>query len=174
MAIQFDKLPTSNPYGLPKPDIYKAKIVEAEMRSPKDPSKPQYLNLKYQLTDHNGYSKGSLYDIMSESESSVVQYKLGRFLTACGIPLVGSMELRDIAKLVNGKEIVVDVSIDESGNRPRAQVDIFSREAYYPVEQFEEIWTLVHGADDGFEKTDMPDTATFVDVADNTPAEVEY
>ena len=32
MAINFDSLPKSNPFALPEPDVYKAKIVEASMK----------------------------------------------------------------------------------------------------------------------------------------------
>jgi hypothetical protein len=54
------------------------------------------------------------------------------------------MELKDLAKIVNGKTIVVDVAIDDKGDRPRAQVDLFTREAYYMREEFEEIYKLVN------------------------------
>lgn len=173
MAIQFDSLPKENPFALPKPDVYKAKIVEATMKKGKDDSKPPYLNLKYQLTNHEGKGCGTLYDIMAESDSSVVQYKLGRFLVACGIPLQGSMELSDIAKLVINKDIVVDVNHDTKGQQPRAQVDIFTREAYYPVGQFDEIYNLAHMNDEPKEVTGEEPFMNVPDPADGSEA-VEY
>ena len=178
MAIQFDTLPKESPFALPKPDVYKAKIVEAEMRKAKTKNddgseKPPYLNLKYQLTDHAGKSCCAIYDILAESSSSVVQYKIGRFLTACGIPLVGSMELADIAKLVLNKEIAVDVNHDTKGQQPRAQVDIFTREAYYPVGQFEEIYKLAH-AEDSDNTAAAPADTSFMQVPEGTEEEVEY
>ncbi len=172
MAIQFDTLPTENPFALPAPGIYKAKIVEAEMRKPKTKyddgsEKPPYLNLKYALIGPSGNSVGSIYDIISESDSSVVQYKIARFLTACGIPLVGSMELADIAKLVLNKEIVVDVNHDTKGQQPRAQVDLFSHEAYYPIDKYDEISKIVAA-----EKSDAaPASEEFTDAA---PEEVPF
>lgn len=144
MAINFDSLPQENPFGLPKPGVYLAKIVEAQMKQGKDATKPMYLNLKYELINYDGTKAGTLYDIISESDSSVVMYKIGRFVRACGIPLQGSMELKDLAKIVNGKTIVVDVAIDDKGDRPRAQVDLFTREAYYMKDEFEEIYKLVN------------------------------
>ena len=171
MAIQFDALPKENPFALPNPDIYKAKIVEASMKKGKDESKPPYLNLKYQLTNKDGKNCGSVYDIMAESDSSVVQYKLGRFLTACNIPLVGAMELADIAKLVLNKEIVVDICHDTRSQQPRAQVDVFTREAYYPIGQFAEIYAIAHAGEDS-----AVDASTFInppEVADGVE-EVEY
>ena len=172
MAIQFDSLPKSNPFALPTPDVYKAKITEAVMKKGKDENKPPYLNLKLALVNAQGKACGSIYDIMAESDSSVVQYKLGRFLLACGIPLQGSMELSDIYKLVINKEIVVDVNHDTKSQQPRAQVDLFTREAYYPVGQFEEIYNLAHMNDEAVK----PDVNSFInppEAADGS-TEVEY
>lgn len=145
MAINFDTLPQQNPFGIPDPDLYLAKIVEAKMKQGKDTTKPPYLNIKYELTKHDGTSAGTLYDIISESDSPVVMFKIGRFLRACGIPLQGTMELKDIAKLVQNKTIVVDVVIDNKDkSKPRAQVDLFNHEGYYTTEEFEEIYELLH------------------------------
>lgn len=165
MAINFDSLPQENPFGLPKPGVYLAKIVEAQMKQGKDATKPMYLNLKYELINADGTKAGTLYDIISESDSSVVMYKIGRFVRACGIPLQGSMELKDLAKIVNGKTIVVDVAIDDKGDRPRAQVDLFTREAYYMKDEFEEIYKLVN-----------PDVMNegFMNIPDGTDEEVPF
>lgn len=178
MAIQFDKLPKESPFALPKPDVYKAKIVEAEMRkakskNPDGSEKPPYLNLKYQLTNKAGKNCGAIYDIMAESDSSVVMYKIGRFVAACGIPLVGAMELSDIAKLVINKEIAIDVNIDDKGQQPRAQVDLFTREAYYPIGQFDEIYALAHAED---AETAAPADTSFINAPETTGTaeSVEY
>lgn len=144
MAINFDTLPQENPFALPEPGVYKAKVVEAEMKQGKDLSKPEYLNLKFELTNKEGKSCGSLYDIIAESDSSVVQYKTARFIRACGLPLTGSMELKDLAKVVKGRELALDVSHDNKSERPRAQVDLFSREAYYLPSEFMDIYMLVN------------------------------
>lgn len=147
MAINFDALPQDNPFALPAPGVYKAKIVEAEMKAPKnDPTKPDYLNLKYTLFDANNKNCGNIYDILSESSNSVVLYKLSRFIRACGIPRTGTLELRDLAKLVAGKEIVIDVSHDAKSDKPRAQVDLFTREGYYLPSEFDDIYKLTQPA----------------------------
>lgn len=145
MAINFDNLPQDNPYALPTPGVYIAKILEADMRAPKnDPTKPDYLSLKLNLFDKANKNCGSIYDILSESDSSVVQYKISRFVRACGIPLTGNMELKDLAKLVKNKTIAVDITLDKKSDTPRAQVDLFTREGYYLASEFEEIYFLVH------------------------------
>lgn len=144
--INFSELPKESPNMIPEADVYKARIVEATMKAPKDMTKPAYLNLKYQLTKHDGTSAGTMFDMLFDSDSSTLQYKLGRFLRACNIPLQGAMELSDIAKLVGNKEIVIDTKVTPaSGNfSAKAEVDVFSREAYYTAPEFDEIWTLVH------------------------------
>ena len=150
--IQFDRLPQDNPFALPAPGLYKGQITETEMRAPKAAAadgskKPDYLNLKIVLTDINGTNRGSFYDIIAESTSSIAQYKLSRFLRACGIPLVGSMELKDLAKIVKGKTIVVDVNHDKptNGNNPKAQIDVFSHEAYYTPDEFVQVYNIING-----------------------------
>ena len=148
--INFDALPKTNESNYtPKADVYLAHIEKAEMRTPKTAGKPDYLSLQYRLTRHDGSKAGVMFDGQYESDKQIMQYKLGRFLTACGIPLKGQMELKDIATLVLNKDIVVDTSVDESGSQPRLQVDIFGREAYYPKKEFDMIWKLAHPDEDG-------------------------
>ena len=141
--INFDSLPTTNEYAV-EADVYLAHIEKAEMRKPKDLEKPEYLSLQYRLTRHNGKKAGVMFDAQYDSEKSLMQYKLGRFLKACKIPLKGQMELKDIATLVLNKDIVIDTSVDESGNQPRLQAGLFGREVYYTPEEFDEIWNLAH------------------------------
>lgn len=173
MAIQFDKLPTESGFSV-KADVYKAHIDEAVMRKGKDPAKPAYLSLKYTLTTHEGKKAGIMFDGQYESESQVVQYKLGRFLTACGIPLVGTMELKDIAALVLNKEIVVDTVVDESGKQPRLQVDPFGREAYYPIGQFDEIWKLAHPDEAGDSVPAATESTNFMNIPEGVDEEADY
>ena len=147
--INFDSLPTTNGFSV-EADVYLAHIEKAEMRKPKDAAKPDYLSLQYRLTRHNGKKAGVMFDAQYDSDKSLMQYKLGRFLKACKIPLKGQMELKDIATLVLNKDIVVDTSIDESGNQPRLQADLFGREIYYTTEEFDEIWNLAHPENNEF------------------------
>ena len=135
MAINFDALPQEKPAGaiIPKGQ-YKAIIEKAEMKQGKDASKPPYLNLLFALSDkESGAPAGKLYDILSESESTYVMYKIGRFLKALSLNLGATFELKDLAKLVTGKELLVDVMVDEKTEPNRSIVDIFSGEIYYPI-----------------------------------------
>ena len=146
--INFDQLPQESPNALPNPDIYLAEVEEAKMM-PSD-GKPDYLNLKLKLTTRDGKGAGVVYDIISESSNAVVQYKTARFIRAIGIPLTGAMELKDIAKLAQGKKIAVDVNHSKESTYkgktypPKAQVDIFSREAYYTDAEFINVYSALH------------------------------
>lgn len=171
--INFDALPTSNEFKV-EADVYMAHIEKAEMRTPKTAGKPDYLNLQYRLTRHNGKKAGVMFDAQYESDKSLIQYKLARFLKACKIPLQGQMELKDLATLVVNKDIVVDTSIDDSGNQPKLQVDLFGREAYYPVEQFDEIWNLAHPEGNEFMPAPEDEVPFVNDVPDSDTEEVEY
>ena len=177
--INLDSLPTSSEYSV-KADVYLAHIEKAEMRAPKTAGKPDYLSLQYRLTRHNGTKAGVMFDLQVDSDKSLMQYKLGRFIKACGIPLKGNLELKDLATLVLNKDIVVDTTVDESGNQPRLQADLFGREIYYPKEQFDEIWKLAHpdGDDDGDgEDGFVPVPAgeePFMQVPEGTDEEAEY
>lgn len=171
--INFDSLPTSNEFKL-EADVYLAHIEKAEMRTPKDTSKPDYLSLQYRLTRHNGKKAGVMFDAQYESDKPLIQFKLGRFLKACKIPLKGQMELKDLATLVVNKDIVVDAVIDESGTQPRLQVDLFGREAYYPTEQFDEIWNLAHPEGNEFMPAPEGEIPFVNDVPESDTEEVEY
>lgn len=172
--INFDALPKENPFALPTPGVYKAHIEEATMKKPKtDATRPPYLNLKITLFNHDGTKAGTIFDTISESDSQIVQYKIGRFAKAVGLPLQGSMELADIAKLVVHKDLALDVSIDDKGQQPRSQVDLFSREAYYPIGEYESVYELLNG-----DKTEAQTEAANAGLDEGTipdaTGEVEY
>ena len=137
MAIRFDQLPADKPgFSLPEKGQYTALIEKAEMKTPKnDPTKPPYLNLTLSLTDAEGKNKGKIFDIISESDNDYVRYKLKRFIEAMRIPITGSIELKDICKVVQGKTMLVDTTIDDKQDPPRAVVDIFNAEIFYPLDQ---------------------------------------
>jgi len=142
MAINFDSLPSDKPFSIPEPGTYFATIESAEMKQGKDLTKPPYLNLKYKLKRADGKSAGTLFDLIAESEHSLMQYKLKRFLIAIGVSFEGEFELKDIAKLCVGKEIIVDTKIEEGtdGRQDRAVVDLFTNEIYYNISEAKEIF----------------------------------
>lgn len=175
--INFDAIPTTNPGGgLPKPGVYRATIDKAEMKEPKDPSKKPYLSLTLKLRNKDESSAGTVFDILTESEAPTVLYKIGRFLRACGVPLQGAMELKDIAKLVVGKEVAVDIKIEKDNrDTDRAVVDVFSRECYYLPSEFSDVYKLVNPEEMSAEdKTAFEQSVINVPEAADGAGEVAY
>lgn len=160
MAINFDSLPGNKPFSVPNPGTYYATIEAADMKQGKDASKPPYLNLKYKLKTQDGKAAGVIFDIIAESEHSLMQYKLKRFLIALGITFEGEFELKDISKLCVGKEIIVDTKIEEGtdGRQSRAVVDLFTNEIYYNISEANEVFgetaTAVINASDAEDAAD--------------------
>lgn len=141
MAIKFDALPSEKPFNVVQPGNYYAVIESADMKQGKDTTKPPYLNLKYKLKDKDGKNAGILFDIIAESEHSLMQYKLKRFLTALGLSFSGEFELKDIQKVCVGKEFIVNTTIEKrEGQQDRAIVDLFSNEIYYNISAANEVF----------------------------------
>ena len=148
MAINFDTLPGNNPMGQLIPEgTYYATIEKAEMKAPKnDTSKPDYLNLQYAITDADGKSYGKLFDMLTESDSDVMRYKLKRFITALEIPITGTFNLKDLTKIIVGKRFIVDITIQSDKNGQYADksvVDVFKNEIFYPLSEATAIFGTV-------------------------------
>ena len=136
MAINYDSLPNTKPQNVLPAGYYQATIVNAEMRISKNTKNP-YLSIQYDLNNGAGIT-GKLYDLQMESEKEFLRYKLQRFLTALQLNLSGSFELKDLCKLINGKKLVVDVTIekDERTGGVRNTVNSFEHEIYYAASEW--------------------------------------
>ena len=142
MAINFDSLPTSKPVGSLLPTGFaKATITKAEMKTPKTPGK-DYLALTMDCVCADG-TTGKLWDNLFDSDKSLTQYKLMRFITALKLNLVGDFELKDLCKIVTGKQLVVDIGVDEKSDRPRNTIEVFKNDIYYPINE----WAALTGAE---------------------------
>lgn len=171
MAINFDQLPTSVDGGfgaiIPK-GTYFATIERAEMKTPKDTTKPDYLNLMLKIKDIQGKEMGIVWDIISESTKQYAQYKLRRFAVALGIEIVPglSLELKDLAKIATGVKMIVEINQDKENKN---QVDIFSGDVYYHISET----NTVFGTEGLFvDATDAEDNAIFGDTT--TDENIEY
>lgn len=135
--INFNSLPTDKPNSLPEKGTYYATIEAAEIKQGKDITKPPYLNIVLALRNADGKNCGKIYDIISESDKELVQYKLARFITALGLTNLGVFELVDLVKIIKGKELIVDVKQDEAkdGYAAKAVVDVFAGNIYYPISE---------------------------------------
>jgi 5-formaminoimidazole-4-carboxamide-1-beta-D-ribofuranosyl 5'-monophosphate synthetase len=125
MPINFDALPNSKPNALPEKGTYYATIEKAEMKQPKDPNKPKYINLMYALKTKEGKSVGKIFDGIYESDTDLMRYKLKRFIEALDIKL-RQFELKDLCKIIVGKNFIVDIMREEKeGQAPKAEVGLF-------------------------------------------------
>lgn len=164
MAINFDSLPSENPNGRLLPaGPYKIKIVEAKMLDSKS-SNNTYLALTYQLTNTDGVACGKLWDNFFDSDKELLRYKLSRLITALGIKLSGSFELKDLAKIVVNKEMVGYIGTDAKATPPRNTIDVFKDEIFYPVSE----WATFTGADVDDMFTEEVSASDAVDEADES------
>ena len=163
MAINFDNLPSDKPFQTPDPGCYIGLIEKAEMKQPKDTSKPMYLNLQIALTDAEGKNHGKVFDIITESDQSLARYKLGRFVKALELNLTGEMELKDLTKIVVNKKLLIDITLKaDNKNIDRAAVDALKDEIYYPMSQaYEKIGLAVEGAEEGIWGSDAEDAKSY-------------
>jgi hypothetical protein len=137
MPISFNSLPSEKPNKLPEKGKYILTILKAEMKTPSDPKKPDYLNMQLALTNGNGVGAGNIYDMLSESDNEIVRYKLQRFITALGLEILDTFELKDLCKVIVGKQLIGDITHEKpkegSPYPPKAIIDVFSDEIYYPM-----------------------------------------
>ena len=158
MAIIYDALPSSKPQNVLPSGYYMATIVKAEMKRSTNTG-ADYLSLQYDLNNGAGVT-GKLFDLQMESEKEFLRYKLQRFLTALNLNLTGTFELKDLCKLVNGKKLIVDVSVEENAQYgKRNTVNSFEHEIYYNVNE----WASMHA--EPTEPTNLLDA-----VEDDVPA----
>lgn len=141
MAISFDKLPNERTNNVVPKGFYFGKIVNAEMKKPKDTSKPDYLSLTINLFDKANKKIGCVFDLITESDSSVMQFKLKRLCDAIGLNLAGkTFELKQLIKSLKGKDLILDIKIEDNEQYgARNVVDIFDNSIYYPVSEADSI-----------------------------------
>lgn len=162
--MNFDRLPNDKPTGFVVPEgSYKGIIADAQMRQPKDTNKPMYLNFKLDLYDYKTNEKvGTIFDGLYESEASLLLYKLKRFMLATDIKLT-EFELSDLAKLINGKELIVDVKTEkQEGRADRSVVDVTKNQIYYPLSEAATVF-----GDDAGASTDI------INASDSMPTSID-
>jgi len=144
MAINFNELPTTSGFAVPPKGNYLALVEVAEMKQGQNMDKPPYLNLRLALTDPDGTSHGKIFDIISESEHEVMKFKLRRFIEACEIPITGNFDLKDLVKILPGKQIIVQTTIEpaKDGRPEKGTVNIFAEGVYYPKSKMNEIFGI--------------------------------
>ena len=133
--INFNELPNSKPAGFTilEKGTYLGVIEKAEMRQGKDATKPPYLSIQWALSK-DGKPMGKFFDRITEpGDADIPRYKLKRFIQALELPITGNFTLADLAKMVPNKSAYIDIAVDEKASPARNQVDVFTGEIYYSV-----------------------------------------
>lgn len=146
--ISFDSLPTKPARQNIAEGFYYAKIENAEMRQPQDPTKPEYLNLMFSLSNAQHQAAGKIYDRITESDNQYQQYKLRRFIDALGLAdtlkSAGNFELKDLCKIIKNKELIVELvqEKDRQTKEPTGQtvVNVFGDYIYASLAEAKEIF----------------------------------
>jgi len=126
--VNFDALPKDKPNNQTEisEGQYCATIFDAKMMVGKT-SQREYLNVSFKLDD-GGFVNENYFD----SDKPFLLYKLGRLLNACGVTINGEGSLKDIAKVVKGKKVIIDVAVNDKGY---GSLDYSGdKEGIYPVD----------------------------------------
>lgn len=109
--INFNALPSDKPnQNKVEEGRYTATVYDAKMIASKSTPGTEYLNVSFKL-DKGGFVNENYFD----SDKPFLQYKLGRLLKACDIKLAGEGSLKDIAKVIKGKKIILDATVNDKG-----------------------------------------------------------
>lgn len=108
--LNFESLPKDKPsQNNVVEGTYKATIFKTEMRTGKE-SGNEFLNVSFKIDD-GGFVNENYFD----SDKPFLMYKLGRLLKACNVELKGQGSLKDVAKVIKGKKVIIDVVVNDRG-----------------------------------------------------------
>ena len=108
--LDFNELPKDKPNNnTVTAGTYLATIFKTQMQVSKTTG-AEYLNVSFKLKD-GGFVNENYFD----SDKPFIMYKLGRLLKACEVTLSGTGSLKDVAKVIKGKKVIVDVAVNDRG-----------------------------------------------------------
>lgn len=108
--LNFEALPQDKPsQNNISEGRYDAVIFDAKMQV-SSKTGTEYLNISFKLDD-GGFVNENYFDM----DKPFPLYKLGRLLKACNVTLSGQGTLKDVAKVVKGKRVTIDVAVNDRG-----------------------------------------------------------
>lgn len=108
--LNFEKLPQDKPnQNAVSEGRYTAEIFKTQMMVSKT-TNSEYLNVSFKI-DNGGFVNENYFD----SDKPFLLYKLGRLLKACNVTLSGEGTLKDVAKVIKGKKVIIDVAVNDKG-----------------------------------------------------------
>ena len=132
MAINFDELPKTNEsaFTVLENGTYRCKIKDAKIPTDKD-----YLVVTFAVTGNNGQTT-TIFDNFFDSEKPLPRFKLAQLIRALKIPLTGSFELKDLPKIIVGKELMAAIKQEQNeGYQARNVINAFDDDIFSPVTQ---------------------------------------
>ena len=108
--LNFERLPQDKPsQNTVAEGRYRAEIFKCQMMVSKTTNN-EYLNVSFKIDD-GGFVNENYFD----SDKPFLLYKLGRLLKACNVTLNGEGTLKDVAKVIKGKKVIIDVAVNDKG-----------------------------------------------------------
>lgn len=143
-TLNFDSLPTNNPFGIAPAGYAFATVEKAEIKKTK--ASANYLSVTLALRYTDGTTANFADSHYYESENEFVQFKLGRFISVLALGLSGNIDMSLVAKAIVGRKLGVLVKHKEEEykgqKQTKAEIDIF-KNGYFSVAEFE---TLIKNA----------------------------
>ena len=128
--INFDNLPKTNEasFNVLENGTYPCKIKDAKIPVGKD-----YLQVIFTVTGNNDTTT-TIFDNFFDSDKPLPRFKLAQLIRALKIPLTGNFELKDLPKIIVGKELMAAVKQEQSENYPLKNIiNAFDDEIFYPI-----------------------------------------
>lgn len=108
--INFDSLPKDKPsQNNISNGTFTAVVFDAKMMVSKTTNN-EYLNVSFKVDD-GGFVNENYF----ESDKPFLLWKLSNLLKACGVQLEGEGSLKDVAKVIKGKKVIIDVAVNDRG-----------------------------------------------------------
>ena len=129
--INFDDLPKTNDSATTLLDngVYRCKIKEAKIPTGKD-----YLAVTFTIVE-NGKTV-TIFDNFFDSDKPLPRFKLAQLIRATKIPLTGSFDLKDLPKIIVGKELMAAIKQEQNeGYAARNVVNAFDDDIFTPLEE---------------------------------------
>ena len=127
--INFDNLPKTNEAASA---VFENGKYRCHIKDAKIPVGKDYLTVVFTVTENSGKTT-TIFDNFFDSEKPLPRYKLAQLIRALRIPLTGNFELKDLPKIIVGKDLMAAIKQEQNeGYSPRNVIDAFDDEIFYP------------------------------------------
>jgi len=170
-TLNFDNLPTQNPFGIAETGPHYAVIDKAEVLKTK--AGAEYIAVSLSLTHAFSGAKIKHPDnFYTESDNEFVRYKFGRFISVLALGLTGEVDKNLLVKVLPGRKLGVLIKHKEetyNGNTTtKAEVDIF-KNGYFTSEEFQSMVARTQAEQASAPSAPAPDATQPAPSADVNP-----